>query len=89
MLVPDDFFDKDVETDKQFLDFANAIIDKEGGEGLEHVTSWKVKAAKFFWYQESLPEHQSNSEIGILYYLFFTGWRRDMGGFRGRRAQTF
>ena len=57
MLVPDDFFDKDVETDKQFLDFANAIIDKEGGEGLEHVTSWKVTAPDPLLYQESLVEY--------------------------------
>ena len=42
MLVPDDFFDKVVENDKQFLDYLTTIIAGKGSKGLEVLTTLQV-----------------------------------------------
>lgn len=42
VLVPDDFFDRVVEDDKQYLDYASAVVAANSPEGLEQLTSFKV-----------------------------------------------
>lgn len=42
VLVPDDFFDKEVEMNKQFAEFAAAVLIKESSQGLEQLTYMKV-----------------------------------------------
>ena len=43
VLVPDDFFDKAVESDKQFLDYLATIVKSGGVKGLETLTTLKVR----------------------------------------------
>lgn len=49
MLVPDDFFDKEVEMDKQFSDYAGAILSKDKSR-LEQITALTVTIGGCIWF---------------------------------------
>jgi hypothetical protein len=62
VLVPDDFFDKEVEMNKQFAEFTAAVLIKEGSQGLEHLTYMKVT----IWFLHDCINFASN--FRFLFY---------------------
>jgi hypothetical protein len=48
VLVPDDFFDKEVEMDKQFSDYAGAILSDKSR--LEQITAMTVTIGGCIWF---------------------------------------
>ena len=66
--MPDEFFDRQVEEDKQFLDYASAIIAAQSAEGLESLTSFKVLPLLIRTTTLTLSTHRVAPHDSILWY---------------------